>query len=423
MLRLTQLSSWLRRPHCRVRSRSLASRAQQWTPNASSDDFGPLTDIEKIMVNSVKATGPLSFATYMQLCLSHPIHGYYMNPQHAVFGTRGDFTTSPEISQVFGELVAVWMLEQWMSLAPSQPFRIVELGPGRGTLMDDMLRVFRRFPASRTKLANMHLVETSPAMRALQESKLKHTVHDGSPGFVWHDALDDIPRSPDTYTMIVAHEFFDALPVHLIEKTCRGWHEVLIAPSKDQTDSSENVSRPQALSSRWTPVLSPTPTATSTLLGNVSPRFATLPSVKTARSIAELIAHDRAGGCALVIDYGAEHAAGNSLRDIFHRPGECDITANVDFALLKESLGHNVISLGTLRQGEFLKRLGVQLRATSLVRAAPTTERKKAIEDGVNRLVDPLGMGDQYAVLGITSEKKGDQGVWPFVDLGHGNNT
>lgn len=410
------------------------------------------------MVNSVRATGPLSFATYMQLCLSHPIHGYYMNPQHAVFGTRGDFTTSPEISQVFGELVAVWMLEQWMSLAPSQPFRIVELGPGRGTLMDDMLRVFRQLPASRTKLTNVHLVETSPAMRALQESKLKHTVHDGSPELVWHDALGDIPRSPDTYTMIVAHEFFDALPVHLIEKTCRGWHEVLIAPSKDQSarytmptapstgdilhnDSSENVSKPQALSSRWTPVLSPTPTATSTLLGNVSPRFASLPVgsrievsgvvVKTARSIAELIAHDRAGGCALVIDYGAEHAAGNSLRafkdhkivDIFHRPGECDITANVDFALLKESLGHNVISLGTLRQGEFLKRLGVQLRATSLVRAAPTTERKKAIEDGVNRLVDPLGMGDQYAVLGITSEKKGDQGVWPFVDLGHGNNT
>lgn len=409
------------------------------------------------MVNSVKATGPLSFATYMQLCLSHPTHGYYMNPQHAVFGRRGDFTTSPEISQVFGELLAVWLLERWMNSAPSQPFRIIELGPGRGTLMDDMLRVFRQLPASRAKLTNVHLAETSPAMRALQESKLKHTVHEGSPGIAWHDALDDIPRSPDTYTMVVAHEFFDALPVHLIEKTSHGWREVLIALSQDQSvryamptahptenalhgDSRKTASKPQAVSSRWTPVLSPTPTATSTLLGNLSPRFANLPVgsrievsgavVKTARSIAEVIMQDNVGGCALVVDYGAEHATGSSLRafkehkivDIFHRPGECDITANVDFALLKESLGHDVTSLGTLRQGEFLERLGVQLRAASLIRAAPTMERKKAIEDDVSRLVDPLGMGGQYAVLGITSEKKGDQGCWPFLDVEHNNN-
>lgn len=344
-----------------------------------------------------------------------------------------------------------------MNSAPSQPFRIIELGPGRGTLMDDMLRVFRQFPASRSKLTNVHLAETSPAMRALQESKLKRTVHEGSPGIAWHDALDDIPRSPDTYTMVVAHEFFDALPVHLIEKTSHGWHEVLIALSQDQSvrytmptaqptenvlhgDSRKSASKPQAVSSRWTPVLSPTPTATSTLLGNLSPRFANLPVgsrievsdtvVKAARSIAELIMQDSVGGSALVVDYGAEHATGNSLRafkehkivDIFHRPGECDITANVDFALLKESLGHDVTSLGTLRQGEFLKRLGVQLRAASLIRTAPTMERKKAVEDDVSRLVDPLGMGGQYAVLGITSGKKGDQGCWPFLDVEHNNN-
>ncbi|KAI6024824.1 S-adenosyl-L-methionine-dependent methyltransferase [Pisolithus microcarpus] len=447
------LSSCLQRPYRQARIRTLASHVRQWTP----DDFGPLTDIEKIMVNSIKATGPLSFATYMQLCLSHPTHGYYMNPEHAVFGTRGDFTTSPEISQVFGELLAVWLLERWMNSAPSQPFRIIELGPGRGTLMDDMLRVFRQFPASRSKLTNVHLAETSPAMRALQESKLKRTVHEGSPGIAWHDALDDIPRSPDTYTMVVAHEFFDALPVHLIEKTSHGWHEVLIALSQDQSvrytmptaqptenvlhgDSRKSASKPQAVSSRWTPVLSPTPTATSTLLGNLSPRFANLPVgsrievsdtvVKAARSIAELIMQDSVGRSALVVDYGAEHATGNSLRafkehkivDIFHRPGECDITANVDFALLKESLGHDVTSLGTLRQGEFLKRLGVQLRAASLIRTAPTMERKKAVEDDVSRLVDPLGMGGQYAVLGITSGKKGDQGCWPFLDVEHNNN-
>lgn len=382
-----------------------------------------------------------------------------MNPKHAVFGTRGDFTTSPEISQVFGELMAVWMLEQWMTTTPSMPFRIVELGPGRGTLMDDILRVFRQLPAARAKLTSIHLVETSPAMRTLQGSKLLSSVQNNSLKLVWYDALDEVPRSRDTYTMLVAHEFFDALPVHVIEKTPRGWHEVLIAPSTDHsiryttpdpgstgsvlpTSSSSIPPKPPTSSSRWTPVLSPTPTASAALLGNASPRFSKLPvgsrievsgaGVKSARSVADLIGSDggeeSASGCALIVDYGAEHAVGNSLRgfkdhkivDIFHRPGECDITANVDFALLKESLGPHVTPLGTLRQGEFLNRMGIQLRTASLIRAATTPERRKVIEEGVNRLVDPLGMGGQYAVLGITSNKKvgpRDQGVWPFVDV------
>ncbi|KAL4064356.1 S-adenosyl-L-methionine-dependent methyltransferase [Scleroderma yunnanense] len=456
MLRLTNfkaLRGWSSQTSCR-------RYAHRSIPNSRVDAFGSLTEIEKIMMDSVRATGPLSFATYMQLCLSHPVHGYYMNPEHAVFGARGDFITSPEISQVFGELLAVWMLEQWMTTAPSLPFRIVELGPGRGTLMDDMLRVFRQFPAARAKVTNVHLVETSPAMRTLQQSKLQSSVKNGSPKLVWHDALDEVPRSGDMYTMLVAHEFFDALPVHVIEKTSRGWHEVLIAPSTDQNirytmadarsagsvllpaSSTDTTSKPRAVSSRWTRVLSPTPTATSTLLGNVSPRFANLPvgsrievsgvGVKSARSIADLIGSDgreeNVSGCALVVDYGAEHAVGNSLRgfkdhkivDVFHHPGESDITANVDFALLKESLGPQVTPLGTLRQGEFLNRLGIQLRAASLVRSATAAERKKIIEEDVSRLVDPLGMGDQYAVLGIISNKKGgprNQGVWPFVDI------
>lgn len=125
------------------------------------------------------------------------------------------------------------MLEQWMNTAHSMPFRIVELGPGRGTLMDDVLRVslydstaktrlmtlqvFRQFPAARAKLTGVHLVETSPAMRALQESKLHGSMRNDIPKLVWHDMLDEVPRSPDIYTMVVAHEFFDALPVHVIE--------------------------------------------------------------------------------------------------------------------------------------------------------------------------------------------------------------
>ncbi|KAF9223718.1 DUF185-domain-containing protein [Gyrodon lividus] len=454
------IHTWLRRTSCSTRSRAVIDQAKLYHASAS-DDFGDMTEIEKVMVDSVKATGPLSFSTYMRLCLSHPVHGYYMKPGHAVFGTQGDFTTSPEISQVFGELLAVWMVEQWSSTAGSKPFRIVELGPGRGTLMDDLLRVVRQLPAVSEKLKSVHLVETSGSMRTLQTAKLRNAKEAGGFGLSWHDSIDDIPHRKDTYTMLVAHEFFDALPVHVLEKTAQGWHEVFVALSKDPSIKYNVPSSPtsesgvllpphasqklQAVSSRWTRVLSSAPTASSTLLGHASPRFATLPvgsrvevsgtSVKIARQIAELIQGAEkgyAGGCALVIDYGGEKVFGNSLRafkehqivDIFHRPGECDITANVDFALLKEVLGDLVTPHGTLSQGTFLNRLGVRLRAVNLMKSAQTEERKNAIVEGVNRLIDPLGMGGQYAVLGVTGSPKGTstEGVWPFMQFEGGTN-
>ncbi|KAF8121754.1 S-adenosyl-L-methionine-dependent methyltransferase [Boletus edulis] len=407
------------------------------------------------MADTVKATGPLSFATYMQLCLSHPVHGYYKNPSNPVFGARGDFVTSPEISQVFGEVLALWMIGRWMS-AGSKPFRIVELGPGRGSLMADILRVVHQLPAVRPHLDSVHLVETSPTMRAFQRTTLRTAPDsEGRVALMWHDALDEVPHRDDLFTMLVAHEFFDALPVH---KTTQGWHEVLIAPANDpgiryarpsgvltpsSSSSSSSSSGPppalQSVSPRWTRVLSPTPTASSTLLGHASPRFAALPvgarievsgaSIKVARQIAELLSsshsdseHDSGSGCALVIDYGAEKAVGNSLRafkeheivDVFHRPGECDVTANVDFALLKEVLADLVTPHGTLSQGTFLNEVGVQLRADRLIKAAPTGERRTAIAESVNRLVDPLGMGGQYAVLGMTTTPK-EEAVWPFL--------
>ncbi|KAI9567367.1 S-adenosyl-L-methionine-dependent methyltransferase [Boletus coccyginus] len=394
------------------------------TLHTTPSRHGP-TEIEKLMADSIKATGPLDFATYMQLSLAHPVHGYYFKPSHPVFGARGDFVTSPEISQAFGEVLALWMIGRWTS-AGSKPFRIVELGPGRGTLMDDMLRV-----PVRANLDGVHLVETSPAMRALQRATL-HTAHEHALAF---------PAARTASPCFVAHEFFDALPVHVIEKTTQGWHDVLIAPADDPsvryTRPSSAVFSPSTaapISPRWTRVLSPAPTASSTLLGRASPRFAALPSlpasIKAARHIAELLAspeNKAGGGCALVIDYGAEKAVGNSLRafkdheivDVFHRPGECDVTANVDFGLLKEVLSDLVTPHGTLSQGTFLNEVGIQLRAERLIKAATTKERKTAIAQSVNRLVDPLGMGGQYAVLGITTTPK-EEAVWPFLHTHNG---
>lgn len=438
------LSSWLRQANCR---HGLNARTILRARMMSGDSFGPLTDVEKIMLDSVKAAGPISFSTFMQLSLGHPTHGYYMKPEHAVFGTQGDFITSPEISQVFGELVALWMIKQWMDTNVKVPFRIVELGPGRGTLMDDMLRVLKQLPVARGKLKSVHLVESSATMRALQEGKLSKASQEGNFEIMWHDAIEEIEHEEDVFTMLVAHEFFDALPVNVIERTQQGWNEVLIAPSSDpsikytmpSSESDQNSDSPPQLhhSSRWTRVLSPTPTASSTLLGLASPRFFSLPvgtrievsrtSMNQARGIGKLI-NTKGGGCALVIDYGADNAFNDSLRafkqhkivDIFCSPGECDVTSNVDFALLKESMADLVSTHGPISQRNFLTCMGIEIRAAALVRSASSLERKKAIEDGASRLIDPLGMGEQYKVLAAVAKSTGEEGqevgeVWPFT--------
>ncbi|KAG2110250.1 S-adenosyl-L-methionine-dependent methyltransferase [Suillus discolor] len=432
------LSLWLRQSNCR---HGLNARTILHARRISGHSFGPPTDVEKIMLDSVKATGPISFSTFMQLSLGHPTHGYYMKPEHAVFGTQGDFITSPEISQMFGELVALWMIKQWMDTDVKMSFRVVELGPGRGTLMDDVLRVLKQLPAARGKLKSIHLVESSATMRALQEGKLRKASQEGNFQIMWHDGIEEIEPEEDVFTMLVAHEFFDALPVNVIERTQQGWNEVLIAPSSDpsirytipSSDSDQNLDTPPTLhhtSSRWTRVLSPTPTASSTLLGLASPRFFSLPvgtrievsraSMNQARGIGKLI-NTKGGGSALVVDYGADRAFGDSLRafkkhkivDIFCSPGECDVTTNVDFALLKESMADLVSTHGPISQRNFLTCMGIEIRAAALVRSASSLERKKAIEDGANRLIDPCGMGEQYKVLGAVAKGRGE--IWPFA--------
>ncbi|KAG2017723.1 hypothetical protein CC2G_007209 [Coprinopsis cinerea AmutBmut pab1-1] len=404
-----------------------------------------LTPVEKIVLDSVKATGPISFAKYMQLCLSHPTHGYYMNPNNAVFGTSGDFITSPEISQVFGELVGVWLVSQWADAGTPPAIRLVELGPGRGTLMDDILRIVKKFLPEKA-LTGVHLVETSEALRSVQKAKLgeKCDLH-------FHNGIHEIPRNPSVYTMLVAHEFFDALPVHVVQKTEAGWNEVMIASNDSLSSSESSPSQPQTQKQGvLRRVLNPLPSPASTLLGNSSLRFRNLPigstievsptSFRIAHQIGRLLSargleekpldlveasqqETGVGGCGLVIDYGADHAFGDSFRafkehkivDVFHRPGECDITANVDFAYLKEAMTGLIEPHGPITQADFLERMALQTRVEALVRNASSEERKKVILDAANRLVDRSGMGTQYKVLGITSSPKSSStGVWPF---------
>ncbi|KAF7424518.1 hypothetical protein PC9H_009825 [Pleurotus ostreatus] len=415
-------------PACR--KRLLGKQWHRMTRNQSSFSNTAPTVVEKAILDSIKAMGPLPFATYMQQCLSHPTHGYYMNPSNPVFGARGDFITSPEISQVFGELIAIWFLSQWVAAGQPSSIRLVELGPGRGTLMADILRVISKIPSAKAvQRKSVQLVETSPAMRRAQENTLQKFADEHGWELQWNNSIEDIPPETDDYTILVAHEFFDALPIHIVEKTQKGWQELLVASASDGKSSI-------ATSPRLKAVLSPEPSPVSSLLGMSSQRFSKLPigtrievspsSFKISRRIGELIAGSSAGGSALVIDYGEDKVFNNSFRafkdhkivDIFHRPGECDLTSNVDFAYLKESFSDIAVPHGPMSQANFLKGMGIDMRVDALVKAASTEERQKVIRDAALRLADPVGMGKEYQVLGITSKptsEDGSPGVWPFV--------
>ncbi|KAI9508435.1 DUF185-domain-containing protein [Russula earlei] len=436
--------------------RTLLSRLHARPAHAGSTPAASVTPVEKILLDTIKANGPVSFATYMQLCLSHPTEGYYMNPANSVIGALGDFITSPEISQVFGELLGIWLSLQYRSTGAKHDVQLVELGPGRGTLMDDILRTLSQFPHTWGSVKHAHLVESSPALRAVQEKKLQ--AWDGEHGLKlhWHDSIDDVPEADGVYTMLVAHEFFDALPFHLIEKTHQGWKEVLITsipdpaaktvlrpsdvlfasqPSPSPTPLS-NPSHDRSLpitQTRFRPVLAAEPSPVSSLLGASSPRFSSLPigarievsaaSFQTSRKLGTLISRG-AGGSALIIDYGKDHAVGNSFRafkahalaDPFDAPGQADLTANVDFAYLVEALAGTATAHGPLSQRSFLLQMGIGARIAALKRAAASPDRARAVEKAAARLVDVMGMGREYKVLGVTGGVGGSaEEKWPFI--------
>ncbi|CCL99309.1 uncharacterized protein FIBRA_01325 [Fibroporia radiculosa] len=379
-----------------------------------------------------------------------------MNPLNPVLGTEGDFTTSPEISQVFGELLAVWLLSQWLHVGKVRKIRLVELGPGRGTLTHDILRVLSQFPSAREAVEEVHLVETSLSMRSRQEGKLVTYSQEYGWALNWHGSIDDVSPDASKYTMIVAHEFFDALPFHLIQKTQQGWQEILITSTPDPaactvlqpsratnldfttTDPTPTLSSPST--TRFRRILSPTPTPSSTLLGLSSNRFKQLPvgsqievspaAFKIARRVGELVCEaggSGVAGSALIVDYGGDRAYGNSFRafkehkivDVFHRPGECDLTTNVDFAYLKEATADLALSLGPLSQAAFLTRMGLPSRVEALKKSASSQERGDAIEKAAQRLVDPTRMGAEYKIMAMTGRRDIEPNIqerWPFVD-------
>jgi SAM-dependent MidA family methyltransferase len=356
-----------------------------------ADDYPPL---EREIRRLIALAGPLPVADYMRLCLTHPQHGYYVTRE--AIGAEGDFITAPEISQMFGELIGIWMIAAWQQIGAPENVRVIEFGPGRATMMIDALRaakVVREFYAA----VVLHLVEISPKLREVQQRRLESL---DVPAF-WHTTLAEVPAGP---VIIVANEFLDALPIHQAVKQADGWHERVVEIGADG----------------------------GLMLGaahDVLPHFdATLPrelrgapegSLYEWRS--DTIGFDvgkrvRDDGVALFIDYGharqglgetLQAVAGHSFTDPLRAPGGADLTAHVDFAAL--ALSADIIgarSHGPVSQRDFLRRLGIDKRAAALKeRASP--EQAAKIDGALLRLtgIGKNEMGEMFKALAITDPK------------------
>jgi NADH dehydrogenase [ubiquinone] 1 alpha subcomplex assembly factor 7 len=325
--------------------------------------------------------GPITVEQYMQLALGHPELGYYMNRDP--FGATGDFTTAPEISQMFGELIGLWAAEVWASMGSPDPVRLIELGPGRGTLMSDALRAARIVPAFRNAL-DVRLVETSPALAAMQHELLV----DSGVAVSWAQTLKEVPDGP---AIVIGNEFLDALPVRQFVRVNGQWRERTVRVNGDGAlvfnvaDKHEPYIRANAANDE---ILEVNPSA-HRLMFELGARLA------------------KQGGAALLIDYGhVVTRCGDTLQALrAHRyidplvaPGECDLTAHVDFAAMARSAGAAGAAVyGPIDQGDFLRAIGIDLRTKALAERA-TLDHAEEFERARARLVGK-GQGEMGALF------------------------
>jgi len=344
----------------------------------------------------IAAAGAMTVAEYMRRCLTHPQHGYYINRDP--FGARGDFVTAPEISQMFGELIGLWLASAWRQMGAPENVRLVELGPGRGTLLLDALRATRLVEGFNAAIV-LHLVEISPALQQLQQRRLEAL---NMPMF-WHTALAEVPDGP---ALIIANEFIDALPVHQAVKKADGWHERTIELSPE--DHFRFALAPEPLPHFETAL----PRA---LRHCPQGSIFEWRSDSTALEIGRRV---RTDGAALIIDYGhakgglgetLQAIAGHAYTDPLRAPGEADLTAHVDFdavAQSAESIGARIH--GPVLQRDLLLRLGIAQRAQAL-KAGATHDKALEIDLALSRLTatGPTGMGEMFKAIAIADPKLG----------------
>lgn len=408
-------------------------RSGLYNPSEHSHEPSSDSELVKHLKSIIKfRSGPISVAEYMEEVLTNPHYGFYINRD--VFGASGDFITSPEVSQMFGEMIGVWAMCLWEQMGQPEKVNLIELGPGRGTLLADLLRGSAKF-VNFTKALNIYLVECSPTLQKLQYNTLKcedEPVGDGkrtvsklcgAPVF-WHASLEQVPSGSPT--IIIAHEFYDALPIHQFQKASRGWCEKMV----DLTEDS---------SFRF--VLSPQPTASLIYLSKrcqwasseelekvehieVCPK-----AMEITEQIAERISAD--GGGALIIDYGKNGIVSDSLQairkhkfvHILDDPGSADLSAYVDFASIRhsaEEVSDDISVHGPMTQSQFLGSLGINFRVEALLQDC-VEEQAESLRTGYWRLVGdgeapfwegpddqtPIGMGTRYLAMAIVNKKQG----------------
>ena len=317
-----------------------------------------MNPLEERLKRRIADEGPISVADYMAEANAH----YYASRDP--FGAAGDFVTAPEISQMFGELVGVWLADQWLRAGKPQGVRYVELGPGRGTLAADALRPLRQAGLE----PEVHLVETSPVLRGAQAERL--------PGAHWHDDLATLPG--DAPLLVVANEFFDALPIH--QYGADGVElRVGVREGRFVRDPADGLAERSPL------------------------------ALEIVRGLARRLRDQ--GGAALIVDYGYvdgrphdtfQAVSRHRYVDPFEAPGEQDLTAHVDFFALAVAAGLEGVKVrGPVRQGDWLLRMGIDMRAEALAQGAP--ERAADIEAARARLIDPARMGELFKALALVA--------------------
>ncbi|MES2145537.1 MAG: SAM-dependent methyltransferase [Pseudomonadota bacterium] len=343
-----------------------------------------MTALAAILLRRIAAAGPITVADYMAECLMHPDHGYYATRDP--FGTGGDFITAPEISQMFGELLGLCLAQSWLDQGSPAPFTLAELGPGRGTLLADILRATRGVPGFHDA-AHLALVETSPVLRQVQARTLEpHAAH-LSGRLHWHGAASDLPAMP---LFLIANEFFDALPIRQFLRT-DAWHERLVGGVDGKL--AFGLSPPLPLLPEgppfdgcprggWVEVCP----AADMVMRDLSPRIL------------------RHGGAAIVVDYGGWRSLGDTLQALrrhtpehpLANPGDADLTAHVDFEALCRASG--LPHTGVTSQGNLLRRLGIDARADILARGMKGSALA-AHRAAHRRLTDGAEMGSLFKAI------------------------
>ncbi|XP_032034157.1 protein arginine methyltransferase NDUFAF7, mitochondrial isoform X3 [Hylobates moloch] len=326
----------------------------------------PVTPMLRHLIYKIKSTGPITVAEYMKEVLTNPAKGYYV--YRDMLGEKGDFITSPEISQIFGELLGIWFISEWMATGKSTAFQLVELGPGRGTLVGDILRVFTQLGSVLKNCdISVHLVEVSQKLSEIQaltltEEKVPLERNAGSPVYMkgvtksgipvsWYRDLHDVPKG---YSFYLAHEFFDVLPVHKFQKTPQGWREVFVDIDPQVSDKL---------------------------------RFVLAPSATPAEAFIQ-------GFC------------GHKLHDVLIAPGTADLTADVDFSYLRRMAQGKVASLGPIKQHTFLKNMGIDVRLKVLLDKSNEPSVRQQLLQGYDMLMNPKKMGERFNFFALLPHQR-----------------